>query len=138
MTQKTLWCQQYDFDFNDMRIADFADSMLDSYIQFVFESAETGIGPGDIKVNLGEYRFSQAIAEIVEEHGFSGMIIPGVRGARDCRYKNMVVFSPEPRWKQWVNNAVQPQKLFYDPPGRVQLLEIKDLAVNALARIDLK
>ena len=113
--ERNLWCQRYEFSSSDLSIADFSESTLDNYFHDVFDTAETGIVAGEVNVNYDEYRFSRAIAQIVETHGFSGMIVPGVRGGAECKYKNTVIFAPGTRWENWVDGGSNPQKLDHLP-----------------------
>ncbi|OEU66926.1 MAG: hypothetical protein BA863_07960 [Desulfovibrio sp. S3730MH75] len=103
---KNLFCQEYILDLSVLRLADFADSNLDNFIRIVFDYTEYGLRGGNI--DKSDYLFSQVIAAIVEQYGFSGMSVPGVRGVPDRRYQNIVIFNPEVIWKQFVNKDVEP------------------------------
>jgi len=104
---KDLFCQEYLLDLAVLRIADFADPNLDNFIQIVFDYTEYGIR--DNKINKDEYPFSQAVATIVWEKGFSGMLVPGVRGTPERRYQNIVIFNPEKIWKEFANMDMEPE-----------------------------
>ena len=103
---RDLFCQEYMLDLSVLRLADFADRKLDNFIQIVFDYAESGMGDGNI--DKSEYLFSQVVAAIVEQKGFSGMLVPGVRGTPEHRYQNVVIFNPEIIWKQFVNMDLEP------------------------------
>lgn len=85
-----------------MRIADFSDPHLDNFMGLVFDNAER---------QTGDYRFSQAIAEIVERHEYSGMLVPGVQGNPTQRYNNLILFQPEARWRDWLNRGRSPERI---------------------------
>jgi hypothetical protein len=104
---KDLFCQEYLLHLAVLRLADFADPILDNFIQIVFDYAEYGIRDG--KINKDEYLFSQEIAAIVGEKGFSGMLVPGVRGTPERRYQNIIIFNPEAIWKEFVNMDMEPE-----------------------------
>lgn len=103
---RDLFCQEYILDLSVLRLADFADPKLDNFIQIVFDYAENGIRGGNI--DKSEYLFSQVVAATVEKKGFSGMLVPGVRGTPEHRYQNVVIFKPEIIWKQFVNMDLEP------------------------------
>lgn len=104
---KDLFCQEYLLNLSVLRLADFADPALNNFVQIVFDYAEYGIRGG--KITKDGYLFSQAVAVIVGEKGFSGMLVPGVRGTPERRYQNIVIFNPETIWKEFVNMDMEPE-----------------------------
>ncbi|MBW2741441.1 MAG: RES family NAD+ phosphorylase [Deltaproteobacteria bacterium] len=106
---KDLFCQEYLLDLAVLRLADFADPSLDNFIQIVFDYAEYGIRDG--KINKDEYLFSQAVAAIIGGKGFSGILVPGVRGTPERRYQNIVIFNPGEIWGKFVNMDMEPERI---------------------------
>jgi RES domain len=82
-----------------LRLADFTDSHLSEFLQGAFDMAENSMVDG--RVGPTGYLFSQVFAEITHRAAFDGMIIPGIRGNRDLRYRNVVVFEPRDNWPAW-------------------------------------
>lgn len=89
-----LFCQEFIVDLSSMRILDASCSTLHNFLQHAWDAAE--------RLELREYMFSRALAKLVRAAGFEGMVVPGVRGTRDGRYCNLVVFEPEPHWQDWL------------------------------------
>lgn len=94
-----LYCQKFRLPPGKLQLADFSNHELANFVHIAFDYAEYGLGSGG--VNDREYGFSQVLGEIVEAAGYEGMIVPGVRGTRDSRYLNIVLFSTE-SWEEWV------------------------------------
>jgi hypothetical protein len=93
-----LFFQDYELA-TSIRLADFTDPQLSEFLKAVFDMAENSMVDG--RVGPIGYGFSQVVAEIVREAGFEGMIVPGVRGHKDLRYRNVVVFEPGDNWLAW-------------------------------------
>jgi hypothetical protein len=103
---KDLFCQEYILDLSILRLADFSHHSLDNFIQIVFDYAEYGMRRGGI--DKDDYTFSQIVSDIVNQCGFSGMSVPGVRGTPERRYQNIIIFNPEVIWRRFVNMDVEP------------------------------
>lgn len=93
-----LWAQEFTISRQTLHIADLTSLPLDSFLAAVFwvaeswrESDRDGCG----------YRYSRKIAELVGKR-FGGMLVPGVRGASDLLYSNLVIFQPGEEWRAWV------------------------------------
>jgi hypothetical protein len=89
---------------DDLRIADLRQS-VEALVNHVFwwtEIASKDRGAG--------FLFSQFVAGRVEAC-FDGMIVPGVRGHESIRYNNVVVFRPENRWRSWLTEGCNPERL---------------------------
>jgi hypothetical protein len=130
---KNLFCQEYILDLSVLRLADFADPNLDNFIRIVFDYAEYGLRGGNI--DKSDYLFSQVIAAIVEQCGFSGMSTPGVRGIPERRYQNIIIFKPEVIWKQFVNRDVEPMCIDnilsnYQGPNQANSADAKSRAAD--------
>lgn len=82
-----------------LRLANFADSRVSEFLQGAFDVAESSMVDG--RVGPTGYIFSQVLSEITQEAEYDGMIVPGVRGNRDLRYRNVVVFNPLDKWPAW-------------------------------------
>jgi hypothetical protein len=82
-----------------LRLANFADPCVSEFLQGAFDMAENSMVDG--RVGRTGYLFSQVLAEITLEAEYDGMIVPGVRGNRDLRYRNVVVFNPLDKWTAW-------------------------------------
>jgi hypothetical protein len=102
-----LLCQEYVVKIENIRLSDFSEPSLDNFIHITFDYAEHGMRSG--RINKEDYVFSQVVANIVECQGYSGMIVPGVRGVRGHRYNNIVIFNPEDSWRLWVNDGKEPE-----------------------------
>ena len=70
---------------------------------FFAEIASDGLGSAH-----ATFAFSQTVAKIVGEH-FDGMIVPGVRGDSQCRYRNIVIFRPHTHWTSWLDPTWEPR-----------------------------
>jgi|GEM_PF-1771958 len=130
---KNLFCQEYMLNLSVLRLADFSDPNLDNFIRIVFDYTEYGLRGGNI--DKSDYLFSQVIAAIVEQCGFSGMSVPGVRGVRERRYQNIVIFNPEVIWKQFVNNDLEPMCIdnilsSYKGPNQANAADAKSRAAD--------
>ncbi len=82
-----------------LRLANFSDSSVSGFLQGAFDMAENSMVDG--RVGPTGYVFSQVLAEITQEAEYDGLIVPGVRGNRDLRYRNVVVFNPLDKWLAW-------------------------------------
>jgi hypothetical protein len=81
--------QRFSLSLDRLRVADLASPTIDNYLRSVFDFAEVR-DPSSIGLN--GFLFSQTLASLVSEAGFSGMLVPGVRGEPGKRYRNIVVF----------------------------------------------
>jgi hypothetical protein len=86
----------------DLRIADLTNNSIDPFIANAFDRAE--------HMESAEYFRSNVLAQLVSRQ-FQAMLVPGVRGSRQNRYSNLVVFSPEELWRRWLNPSSAPRKL---------------------------
>jgi hypothetical protein len=93
-----LFLQDYELDPLIVRIADFAGPQLSEFLKAVFDIAECSNVPG--RPGLPDYTFSEVVACLVRQHGFDGMVVPGVRGVPNDQYCNVVVFNPQD-WQRW-------------------------------------
>lgn len=93
-----LALQDYVLPLDSLRLADFAASGLSELLSAAFDMAESSLVPG--RVGRGDFLFSQVLADLVRESRFQGMLVPGVRGDREHRYLNVVVFDP-PAGHDW-------------------------------------
>ena len=95
--------QSFEIDGTKLRIANFVASTLSPIIAESFDISErTGLGVGYEKTSL--------LAELVGSR-FGGMIVPGVRGSREVRYSNIIIFQPGERWRDWLTLS-QPERIF--------------------------
>jgi hypothetical protein len=92
--------QWYRIPATSLQIGDFASSELSDFMTAVFDYAENEGRCCDEKKN-SEWPFSQALAKLIRQSGFDGIIVPGVRGSADRKYKNINVFAPGARWRTW-------------------------------------
>jgi hypothetical protein len=92
-----LWIQRFVLPIDRLVMADFSSLRADDFISKALWFAELA-GNNDVAVQLC---FSQLIASLVAQH-FDGMRVPGVRGNKDSRYSNVVVFRAESRWRHWL------------------------------------
>ena len=83
----------------DLRLGDLAASDLTEFVKAVFDVAENSAVEG--RVGPTTLLFTQVVARIVREAGFDGMVVPGVRGTTDFKYRNVVVFDATNRWAEW-------------------------------------
>jgi hypothetical protein len=93
-----MFLQSYDLPCDKLRIADFCDDRLTDFLKAVFDLAEArGFperGGGD------DLSFPQAVAQLVREENFDGMLVPGVRGEKGNYYQNVVILIKHP-WEEW-------------------------------------
>ena len=87
-----------------LRLADLASTANVNIVHSVLEFAESCAVPG--RTGPETYEFSQYVAELVRSQGFDGMIVPGVLGGPRKEYRNVVIFSPEGRWRAWSRREV--------------------------------
>jgi len=104
-----LYCQEYLIPSGSMRIVDLAQGESDSLGTQVLEFAEQRTGSGDPAYPL----LSQAVAEIVREAEFDGMVVRGAQGQPEQHYRNIVIFDPwlNGRWGDWLAPATEPHTL---------------------------
>jgi hypothetical protein len=86
-----------------LRVADFSRTE-DHFLTGVFFIAEEC---NVERRGRSNYIFSQIVAQLVADH-FDGMLVPGVRGNRDARYNNVVVFQPGGDWEAWLEPRSEP------------------------------
>lgn len=94
-----LFLQQYEIPLNALRLADFSSADLNNFARAVFEVAENCFVEG--RAGRSDYIFSQAVGQLVREAGFEGMLVPGVRGDQDFKYRNVVIFDKHEQWRTW-------------------------------------
>lgn len=99
--------QEYLLPLDDLKIADFSASGLPNFINILFCNIERGEYKGN-GVDRILHEHGAYIADIVKEDGFHGMRVPGVGGEPGQHYSNIVIFDPEPNWKDWVNTSILP------------------------------
>lgn len=102
-----LWCQRFCVPAMALSLADFCCSGPDSVEAHTFWFAELA---GELKGLPATWTFSQAVASLVADC-FCAMQVPSVRGTKDARYMNVVVFRPEPQWNSWLDHGYQPKQL---------------------------
>ena len=111
LTTGTPYVTKIEVPLTSLKIADFSNWPTDHLITAVFARAE--------KCNIAQrgsnnYIFSQAVGEIISKH-FDGMRIPGVRGAPDAHYKNIVLFRGLEEWSSWTSVANPAYRLITPP-----------------------
>jgi hypothetical protein len=94
-----LYIQRFSVPVNDLHVADLTAVELPEVIRGAFYTAEL-IGVMGLRTPLETFAFSQALAEMIAGAGFDGMLVPGVRGEREARYTNLVVFHFD-NWRSW-------------------------------------
>lgn len=82
-----------------LRLANLAAPCGSEFLQGALDMAENSVVDG--RVGPTGYLFSQVLAEIILETEYDGLIVPGVRGNTDFRYRNVVVFNPLDKWTAW-------------------------------------
>ncbi len=101
----SLWIQRFSLPLDRLLVADFSSLDQDDFLSKVFWFAELA-GNADVGFT---FRFSQLVASIVSQR-FDGMLVPGVRGQKDCHYSNVVLFRPV-KWKSWLETDGKPHTL---------------------------
>jgi RES domain-containing protein len=82
-----LWLQEYRIPVTGMRILDARPAATENdIVDLAFDYCET-------TERVHPYYGSRRIASLVRALGFDGILVPGVRGGRECRYTNFVVFN---------------------------------------------
>jgi hypothetical protein len=94
--------QQFLLDLSQRHVVDLASSDCENYVHCVFDFAEWREPAG--------FGFSHAVARIVRDAGFDGMLVPGVRGAPGHTYHNVVVFRSD-SWRDWLQPVCTVQHL---------------------------
>lgn len=94
-----IFLQEYMLRSSGLRLGDLAASDLTEFVKAVFDVAENSAVEG--RVGPTTFLFTQVVARIVREAGFDGMVVPGVRGTTDFKYRNVVVFDAKNRWAEW-------------------------------------
>lgn len=96
-----LFCQSLSVDLQSLKVADLAaDSM--PIFQICFDYSE-------LERDAEKYFKSQVLAELISRAGFHGFLVPGVRGSKENRYQNLVLFDPELQWREWIDASNPPQ-----------------------------
>ena len=98
------WVQSYTLKLDGLRIADFRPP-VETLLNHVFWWTETASEDRGTR-----FLFSQFVAGRVAEL-FDGMIVPGVQGDELTQYDNIVVFYPDDRWRSWLTEGSNPQRL---------------------------
>jgi hypothetical protein len=76
-----IWCHQFRLPSANLKIADLQPDTSFPFINQAFEFAEQGSGD----------EFSRTVAVLVSKD-FAGMLVPGIRGEKDKKYNNIVLF----------------------------------------------
>jgi RES domain-containing protein len=93
----TLCIQTYRIDTGALRIADLTSPTISDLLKAAFDLAEAS---NYADYGRQDFALSQLLAEFVRGAGFDGMLVPGVRGARQHQYCNLVLFRPA-QWEEW-------------------------------------
>jgi RES domain len=93
-----VFTQEYALSPAAVRLADCSSVHVTDLVKAVFDMAENSevngrVGPSEV--------FCQVVGQMVQEAGFNGMVVPGVRGIPGGQYCNIVVFDVNDRWKMW-------------------------------------
>ena len=99
--------QEYLLSLETLKIADFLSHGLPDFINILFSNIERGEYRG-MGVDQNLHKHGAFIADLVKDQGFDGMRVPGVRGEPGQHYSNIVMFDPEPRWRNWLSPGVLP------------------------------
>jgi hypothetical protein len=83
----------------DLRIVDLSNSEISDRLHTAFDVAESACVDG--RVGPKDFTFSNYMADRIRDLGCDGFLVPGVRGESTHHYRNLVVFDPEPKWRQW-------------------------------------
>ena len=94
---RVLCVQEYSVPLDDLNVADLATPEVSGLLTCAFDAAEMS---GNAEFGSKDYAFSQMLAALVRRAGFSGMIVPGVRGAPGQTYRNVDLFSHR-GWNSW-------------------------------------
>jgi hypothetical protein len=86
---------------DSLSIIDISERSIHAALHFAFDFGELEDEPWDA---------SQRLADIARSFGIDGMIVPSVRGNRDRRYQNAVLFNCG-AWKDWVDASHPPKPL---------------------------
>jgi hypothetical protein len=93
-----VFLQDYQIPFDQLRVADLCDERLSDFMRAVFDFAETC---GFVeRGGSDDLSFSQAVAHLVREMSFDGMLVPGVRGEKGHHYRNVVLLGAH-SWEEW-------------------------------------
>jgi hypothetical protein len=93
-----VFIQEYALSPASVRLADCSSVHVTDLVKAVFDMAESS----DVKGRVGPSEvFSQVVGQIIQEAGFEGMVVPGVRGIPGGQYRNIVVFDVNDRWQTW-------------------------------------
>lgn len=90
-----LFCQRFSVDLDALKVADLRATENIPIFQICFDYSER-------ERDSARYFKSQILAESIAMAGFNGFLVPGVRGTKENRYHNLVIFEPEAQWRGWV------------------------------------
>ncbi len=102
-----LWCQGFTVPIDRMRLADFSETPSNEILAQVFWFAELAHDESD---SQARFEFSRLVATITASH-FDGMLVPGVRGDDEFRYRNVILFHPSESWTTWIDPKNGPRRL---------------------------
>ena len=93
-----LCVQRYEIPAKALKLLD-GSGQVSELVGGAFDMAESARVDG--RVGPSDFQFGQVVAQLVREAGFGGMLIPGVRGDAELKYRNVIVFEPGDRWIEW-------------------------------------
>lgn len=94
------WYQKFVISTDDFKIVDFSKTAPYDFISQVFWFTELAAEVGG---RPASFLFSQTIAELLAAN-FDGIVVPGVRGDKHLRYRNVVIFRPSDTWPKWLRD----------------------------------
>ena len=97
-----LFCQSFSVALQALRVANLAAADIMPIFKICFDYSEQELAPE-------KYFKSQVLAELISCAGFNGFLVPGVRGFKENRYQNLVLFDPGLQWREWVDSSRPPQ-----------------------------
>ena len=116
-----LCVQEYAIDFGTITVADLTneDGLLNTLVQWAFDYAEGAKLEGMTWIDgkrwcPESYVFGQFLAENLVAAGWDGFFTPGVRGNKDCSYRNLILFHPRNGWQNW---SIKGAGFHRDPPA---------------------
>jgi hypothetical protein len=95
---KPFCLQEYSLPISNLRLADFSSADAPSFVQCVFDLAESAVVEG--RQGPDDYAFGHLLANLTQGAGFDGMLVCGVLGNPGFHYVNVVIFDPA-GWKEW-------------------------------------
>lgn len=98
-----VYLQKYTIPVDEIRIADFASDAAPDFVHSVFDLTESACVKG--RAGFDDFDLGHLVTDLTADAGYDGMLVCGVLGNLGFQYRNIVVFNPAGRWRNWSRGA---------------------------------